>query len=255
MAPTRLAVLGLLAAAPVAALRHTAARDDGLDELEKPLQPKDPKCQCLPFVDVYTKYSVRCGDGHGMERHGVEDCEFFYPRIPEGLCWNIPTEKEDKGQWCYVSMECEKLNGGARVGKAPVQWKKCEQKDQDPMTRFWKVRRLSAWAKHFDMDMAQVFSNAYPSLRYPWEKLRPKIEPGHKYNLTNVPSPWGPWLQEYMNNHEKVFIPSDLKEHGVIDGFKTYVLQENGEWARGKAWHDKLQHPYKNTLVKLIKEA
>lgn len=259
MAPARLTLLSLLASAPAAALRHNAGREEEVDRSVT----QNPACQCMPPAEVYANYSVRCGDGYGWEEHGVEDCNLFYMRMSEGLCWNIPSAKEvqdlkeDKGQWCYVSKDCPELNGGERVGKSPVAWKKCSTKEHDPITRTWRSKRLATWAKRNDMDMAKVFSMAYlPLRRFPFEKLKPLLaQGGKKFDLESVPKPWGPQIQEAMINNEKLFVASETKEQGIIDGFSVFSLTDNGEWTRGKAWHEKLAHPYKNTLLTLVKQA
>lgn len=97
-------------------------------------------CECLPWNKVYKYGGVKCGSGfeffgyaHGSGAHREPGVDGMYN--DQELCRDIPghpgtttflwqhhnycVKKDVKGSyeeaWCYVSAECNKLQGGAKV--------------------------------------------------------------------------------------------------------------------------------------------
>uniref|UniRef100_A0A7S2AF45 Uncharacterized protein n=1 Tax=Alexandrium andersonii TaxID=327968 RepID=A0A7S2AF45_9DINO len=226
------------------------------EEPVEKVEKLEPGCECLNYTDVYDNRSVRCGDS--FEVPGVTNCMFFYKRLNSNWCWNIPRKdmKKDEGQWCYVSLECKQLDGGARVGKAPVNWKRCRE-HRDPMTRFKSVKKLALWAKKHDFDLQDVLTLAYSRFYGQWwEQLKEYIEPGKRFNLTAMPEKWRTQIEDIMMYGPRTYFPTGSGQgaQAVIENFKVYYMTENKQWTHGKGWHDKYVHPFKMTQVVLKKE-
>uniref|UniRef100_A0A7S1RP19 Phospholipase B-like n=1 Tax=Alexandrium catenella TaxID=2925 RepID=A0A7S1RP19_ALECA len=254
----RLALLGLLAASPAVALRRHAFpgidSDNASAELviENPV-PVEPGCQCLEYAQVYANHSARCGSV--FERHG-EMCKLFYQKMEDNLCWNIPGDAE-QGQWCYVSLDCQALNGGAHLRKASVAWKRCSPR-QDRMSRLHTVKSLTVWAKKRDIDLGMAFSMAYQALEgITWEQLAPYFPDGTAMvdDLRAVPDQWKSKIEGIVHSGPNTIIRSSTGRapEAIIDKHDLYVTAENTEWTRGKRKNEVAAHPFQMTEVTLVK--
>lgn len=159
------------------------------------------KCKCLNWQTVYKDYAVECGVGSEMyhlakyglsprklegEDIGFRFCLEFFQVLDNNLCVNadwttyMGSGKAWHGQqWCYVSAECDELNGGDAVpdyvskplddaiphmkfsDKLEVSWKICKQ-GEDDMLRYKTPSQLVEIAKASDVRLGHLAKFAYP---------------------------------------------------------------------------------------------
>jgi len=107
-------------------------------------------CQCLNWKETYASGLVKCGDGLELTDDTLswhEDVEFchghtpsevpFFPGADHKYCVNAEKVKGSQpklypGQWCYVSSQCQTLQGGKAVNSA-ISYKMCTKEDDDTL--------------------------------------------------------------------------------------------------------------------------
>lgn len=255
MPVARAALLGLLAASPVVALRHLSTT--GEEELTVALEPE---CKCLSYADVYQNRSVRCGDA--FEQRGIHNCNYFYEKLHDTHCWNKDKMDPNAGQWCYVALECQTLDGGARVKKAPVNWKTCK-KGRDQLSSISNVKSLVLMAKRYGLDPSEVFAMAYPPvanipfysevkpiLLQRWNRVK------DRFNMTGLEEHEKKSLVDVMTFGPRSIIQSeDLKPpQGIVEGFNIYEISTNEDLIK-EPWEVKYKTPFQISKVTLVKSA
>lgn len=258
-------LVALLVATPGAAIIHGKSSALDLDvDVKNDLQdlegedaptPVEPGCECMSYRDVYERHGVRCGDL--FEKHGLQ-CAMFYRKMEDTMCWNIPDDMDHR-QWCYVSSECQHLNGGAtlpaRQREVALQWKTCER-NKDRMSRYRTVKSLSRYAKKHDFDLSEVLSMAYaPMFGHTWEQLQQYLWNGTSttFDLHRLPEPWKSKFQDLMHYGPTVFIPSanGKPPQAILERSKMYVTSEPVV-LKYKQIEEKLVHPFQMTELTVL---
>lgn len=126
-------------------------------------------CGCLKWEHVYTKLGAKCGDGRELPLTSTDEqnksaifqkfCMGFYNKLYGAFCPNIYFETQRTEQWCYVSAECEVLNGGGAAGG--LKWKVCTAKDA--LMRAKTPQQLMKLIKGQNKDAGLVLKLAFPT--------------------------------------------------------------------------------------------
>lgn len=90
-------------------------------------QADNGHCACMSYQEAYHNHGVQCGQGSELLEHfqpthfgrvlpfmGLEFCGRFYTQRNDSYCSNAVFSAAPR-QWCYVSSQCNELNGGAIV--------------------------------------------------------------------------------------------------------------------------------------------
>lgn len=135
------------------------------------LRSQENQCECMNWKEV-TNEDAPCGTG--PEKNTFFWCKDFYQKFNDNSCLNLNVG-EDRGQWCYVSNDCQSLNGGEKVNGG-VNWKKCQGGSDwgDKMTR-----NLDPTALVSLTDKSGLLINTMVKLAYPthsgalWKEVSP----------------------------------------------------------------------------------
>merc|ERR1712151_1170169 len=141
----------------------------------------------------------------------------------------------DEGTWCYVSKECENLNGGARSLRAPVSWKRCAA-FVDSSLRDNTPEALLDLAKEHDVAFNILDKYAYSGQRG-GEAKYPIV---HTWDFADgrVPQQMTPFMESreplVFDTHNDGHVP-----HVIIFNNKVYRVdydlpddEHPGNWAR-----------------------
>jgi hypothetical protein len=132
-------------------------------------QPNSKACECLTWKDVYANYTIECGQGlelasaGGMTakvQHGHQFCNLFYERLNNNYCTQGMWGTSVPNQWCYVTSNCQDLDGGAPVTRE-LSWKQCEDGVDTPL-RTLKPYDLRAISLQDNVDAGILLKMAYP---------------------------------------------------------------------------------------------
>jgi len=159
-----------VAAALLGAAAAQAAQEDAaaLLQVGASVERSEDACKCLVWKDVYSQHGVECGAGQeltwagGMDTKpflGEEFCSHFYEKVSHSLCVNLHFNEQRSEQWCYVSPECEALNGGGAVGS--LKWKQCTP-GQDLMLGQMAPEEVHGVAVSDNKDAGLILKMAYP---------------------------------------------------------------------------------------------
>lgn len=156
-----------------AALLQVSANSVNVTE---PKSAADP-CQCLRWTDVYEDYGVLCGMGSEFAFLSQYDrrpnlrkqlCQHFFTKFATNYCVQQWFMSRERSQWCYVSAECENLNGGEYLTGTAAGWKVCEGANtkgaiaRDSLLNSRGPHELFNLALKFKMDPGYVLRMAYP---------------------------------------------------------------------------------------------
>jgi len=154
-------------------------------------------CACIPWTEAYSEARTLCGNGyeyfsnfHGkpflnvglgadlLEGVWKTYCVGFYSRLKGNTCMNRNLDAADNsGQWCYVSKECNDLNGG-EIGKAyhlgskipaiggGLNAKICTK--DDPSLRDWSPAYLALIAMQYSVNLNLLCRASYPRSIHHW---------------------------------------------------------------------------------------
>eukprot|EP00747_Dinoflagellata_sp_TGD_P088357 gnl/TRDRNA2_/TRDRNA2_163970_c0_seq2.p1 gnl/TRDRNA2_/TRDRNA2_163970_c0~~gnl/TRDRNA2_/TRDRNA2_163970_c0_seq2.p1 ORF type:complete len:597 (-),score=143.71 gnl/TRDRNA2_/TRDRNA2_163970_c0_seq2:104-1894(-) len=127
-------------------------------DISKPFGAKDAGFQAL-------QAKSKEGNPVGKDNTPTDKfCQGFFGRIQADVCVNqqfqATTEVADKGQWCYVSKECQNLHGGAVVPGTDLSTKVC-QKGEDLRLRDMKPSELVPFALNHGVEASMLMGYAY----------------------------------------------------------------------------------------------
>jgi len=120
----------------------------------------------LEIIGAGSKLDWNARDLFARQSLGKTHCLNFFKRLDNNFCVNMAPKK---GMWCYVSPECQELNGGKKVNEQ-VSYKVCNA-SQDQM--MWKVptRELVVIAAQRKLNTGFLFSQTAAVSKNYWEDL------------------------------------------------------------------------------------
>lgn len=221
-----------------------AAAIGGLAPLGKLANSADT-CSCKTWKEVYAEGLVTCG--HGNEYRvlvpqfknpseqqfihalwGEKLCDNFFTKMGGSACTNLKTGM-DKGQWCYVSSECDKLRGGEVVPNATnLAWKRCTSSDD--LFKDWDMEKLNKFADEYDLDLALLTKMALPLEGHLWSAVGSFWENPEEAAKT-LPSGVRKYFQRIVDSGRTVTFDTDkdhLPPHVVVTGKKVYWVESTG---------------------------
>eukprot|EP00747_Dinoflagellata_sp_TGD_P088361 gnl/TRDRNA2_/TRDRNA2_163970_c0_seq6.p1 gnl/TRDRNA2_/TRDRNA2_163970_c0~~gnl/TRDRNA2_/TRDRNA2_163970_c0_seq6.p1 ORF type:complete len:595 (-),score=156.44 gnl/TRDRNA2_/TRDRNA2_163970_c0_seq6:104-1888(-) len=158
-------------------------------DISKPFGAKDAGFQAL-------QAKSKEGNPVGKDNTPTDKfCQGFFERIQADVCVNqqfqAATEAADKGQWCYVSKECQSLHGGAVVPGTDVSTKVCQQ-GEDLRLRDMKPSELLPFALNQNVEAGMLMGFAYRTTdedastlsQEQIQKLQASGEPTHVTSLS-----------------------------------------------------------------------
>mmetsp|Transcript_88164 Transcript_88164/g.267368 ORF Transcript_88164/g.267368 Transcript_88164/m.267368 type:complete len:249 (-) Transcript_88164:68-814(-) len=204
-------------------------------------------CACLNWQQVYRSKQAECGkalelyqiskQGLQAENKYEEFCNKFYLHVNTSMCLNVdfthkPTDW-DVAQWCYVSPQCQELNGGRKVPDSQLSWKLCSSRDES--TKNLHPLQLDWLRGHQNLDLGLLAKFSYPI----WQAQRwPAVEklfmrPGP---LSELPK----YLQQIVDSKQPVVFDSkdgDPPFH-IVAGQQIYRIDRQPEgiknWILGR---------------------
>jgi len=181
----------------ISALDFVTLSHARVDDKEKGLV-----CECMNWADVYYTNKATCGRANELyflSKWGFSSayaatepitglphkvCADFFKNFMSTSCVNVdlleaskPTNSSSQ-QWCYVSNDCDSLNGGEyatnQIGFAQgawnnlqsastLAWKICEP-TADNMLKYTSVQEVIDAATESDVSLSRVLRLAYPAV-------------------------------------------------------------------------------------------
>ncbi|CAK0894544.1 unnamed protein product [Prorocentrum cordatum] len=166
-------------------------------------------CDCLPWAGVYYDRLAACGRAqelYFLSKFGFSAayaatepisglphkvCNDFLKNLKDASCINVdllpfPADDNTDKQWCYVSNDCDVLNGGEDATNtmgfqqagwnnlqsvSNLSWKKvCDQASGDVILKYKTVEELIALAEANDVSKSRMMRLAYPVLNATWSE-------------------------------------------------------------------------------------
>uniref|UniRef100_A0A7S1RUI8 Uncharacterized protein n=1 Tax=Alexandrium catenella TaxID=2925 RepID=A0A7S1RUI8_ALECA len=178
MAPRFLHSALAVATGSVMALSATMSEDaaallqvSAISVNETSLKSAADPCRCLKWTDVYEDYGVLCGMGSEFSFLPVHQqrpnlkkqmCEHFFTQFGTNYCVQEWFMSRERTQWCYVSAECENLDGGSYLAGTAAAWKVCDGAKGDTLLNTKGPHELFALGIDFKMDPGYMLRMAYP---------------------------------------------------------------------------------------------
>jgi len=189
-------------------------------------------------------------------------CVDFFKNFLTPSCVNVdlyPTPVDDYTgkQWCYVSNDCDELNGGDyatnQIGFAQggwhnlestgtLSWKICEA-GFDPMLKYYPITELIDIGTYSDVSLSRLIRLSYPMVNITWgeaqwfmEAVDSNYAPGLSIDdmVAAVPAPLPTWGSRLMTVY---FALADIvkSEEGMIldspgHGDNYHVIQGRSVW-------------------------
>lgn len=144
-------------------------------------------CACVPWTQAYSQ-GASCSTGNELffvtqrrptpieatvirQLMGSEACDnlFYHFTGSHNECVNMNPTFPDRGQWCYVSPQCNSLNGGTRGEPGQMSMKMCTS--QDASLRSLTPRQIAQRAQDEHIDLATLHKMSYPVSAHLWEQV------------------------------------------------------------------------------------
>jgi len=270
---------------------HESIRVD-MNATRTTAETKAGVCDCMSWADVYYSGKALCGRANELyflSKRGFSAayaatepisglphkvCYDFFKNFLTPSCVNIDLypfdddakddthvfqlgndAKKDK-QWCYVSNDCDDLNGGQygtnQQGFAQGAWHNLESTNYlswkickpavDPMLKYWPLSDLMSIAEYSDVSVSRILRMAYPvvSIRGPEAEYfmdavnEAPADSTLEDRIAAVPSPGSTWGSRLQEVHSML---GDIVKSGqgtVLDspghGDNFHVIQGRAFW-------------------------
>jgi len=230
----------------------------------------DDVCECLNWKSLYDAERIWCGEGlefyslanstRGLRKdqvtplilaprllgyhHYTFTCKRLFGNMDDNRCVNFgsfawdPDDAFSTDQWCYVPFSCKSLNGGGRLKRRPVSWKRCVKGGKDRRLRDLTPPEMLDWAAKmgafFPAVVSGFFRLAYPSLepelwkdvKYKWrnkqfDKLPPMLLSAMKHKV--------PIIIEQASTLEAMMTPKKIVHNGTLWALICDNAQANRE--------------------------
>lgn len=204
-------------------------------------------CNCLTWKDVYKSHGVVCGMGQELLEFGgmvmkpvvgEEFCTKFYEKLSGNFCTQLHYSTDRKEQWCYVSSQCQALNGGAPLSGTSVSWKQCTAQE-DRMLLEMAPSEVLKLAQAEDKDAGLMIKMAYPlyTAGIKWPDVQAtllghngQVDPTTKSILEGIQANSTPTIFDSSDGHPPF---------GVIAGNQIYEVHfSDWFWAMSMAKKD-----------------
>ncbi|CAK0885372.1 unnamed protein product [Prorocentrum cordatum] len=262
---------------------HTGARADRADAFGATRTDRSGACDCMNWAEVYYNKHASCGRAkelYFLSKYGFSAayaatepitglphkvCNDFFKNFKDESCVNVdlypfPRDNMSDKQWCYVSNDCNDLNGGEyatnQVGFAQggwnnlaststLSWKICDP-SVDSILKYKSVGELVDLGQLSDVSLSRLLRLAYPAVNITWgeamyimeaidEAWAPRVTLAEVVDSLQAPtSAWGSravdvhsMLSDIVKSEQGTIL--DSPGHGdnfhVIRGREVWVVQ------------------------------